>query len=314
MKACPSLDIIIVNWNSGILISECLDSIKNSLSDSFILNRVVVVDNASTDNSLVAIEKFDLPLVLIKNGDNLGFSKACNQGAKNSNANYLLLLNPDTRLYNNSLSEPIQFLEKNENVSVGIVGIQLQDENNLISRNCSRFPTPGSLIYMSIGLDQLFPKIFVPHFMKEWNHQDSRFVDQVMGSFFFVRRTLFEKLNGYDERFFVYYEDLDFSYRAKKICFKSYYLATAKIYHKGGGTSEKVKAQRLAYILHSKLLFSKKHFSKSSYSIIFFVTIFIEPFARILGEIINGSFGNILEILGGYKKLLVKIAASNNND
>jgi GT2 family glycosyltransferase len=314
MKTFSSLDIIIVNWNSGILLSGCLNSIKNASSDNFKLNRVVVVDNASTDNSLEAIVNFDLPLVLIKNRKNLGFSKACNQGAKNSNANYLLLLNPDTRLYNNSLSEPIQFLEKNENVSVGIIGIQLRDENNLISRNCSRFPTPSSLIYNSVGLDRLFPKIFAPHFMKEWDHQDSRFVDQVMGSFFFVRRTLFEKLNGYDERFFVYYEDLDFSYRAKKDGFKSYYLTTTKIYHKGGGTSEKVKAQRLAYILRSKLLFSKKHFSKSSYSIIFLITIFIEPFARIFGEIINGSFGNIPEILGGYKKLLIKIATSNNNE
>jgi len=313
MNLCPILDIIIVNWNSGSLLTECLNSIKVAVNDNFILNRVVVVDNASKDDSLTGIEKIDLPLTLFKNSENIGFAKACNQGAKGSNADYLLLLNPDTKLFNNSLSEPILFLQKNENSLIGIVGVQLWDENNSISRNCSRFPTPYSLIYISFGLDRLFPKFFPPHFMIEWDHQENRFVDQVMGSFFFVRRPLFEKLNGYDERFFVYYEDLDFSYRANKIGFKSYYLASAKIYHKGGGTSEKVKAERLSYILHSKLLFSQKHFSKIFYSIILFVTIFIEPLIRIAFLALKGSFRSIPEILRGYKKLYLKIIRLNHD-
>jgi len=302
-----TLDILIVNWNSGLLLLESINSINCARSDSFKLNRVIVVDNDSNDSSLSGIEDLELPIIIISNKENLGFAKACNQGAKNSKADYLLLLNPDTKLFSDSLSDPISFLEKMENDSVGIVGVQLRDENNLISRNCSRFPTPFSLIYTSIGLDKLFPNIFPPHFMIEWDHLNSRYVDQVMGSFFLVRRSLFEKLNGYDERFFVYYEDLDFSYRAKKLGYSTFYLASTQIYHKGGGTSEKAKADRLAYVLHSKLQYSKKHFNIILYLIILFITILIEPLLRSISLLFKCQLSSISETFLGYKKLIGKL-------
>ncbi|NWF90910.1 MAG: glycosyltransferase family 2 protein [Ignavibacteriaceae bacterium] len=302
-----SVDIVIVNWNSGSFLFNCINSIKYSNNDSFRLNRIFIVDNASTDNSLQNVENFDLPIVIIRNETNVGFAKACNQGAKNSNADYLLFLNPDTQLFNNSLNEPIHFLNKIENKNIGIVGVQILNESNEISRNCSRFLTPVRIIYMSLGLDKIFPKLFPPHFMLEWDHKNSRVVDQVMGSFFLVRRSLFEKLEGFDERFFVYFEDLDFSFRAFNHGYKSYYLSTAQIFHKGGGTSEKVKADRLAYILHSKLLYCKKHFSKFSFLLISLTTIVIEPFVRIINVLISESIRNIPEIVNGYKKLLFKL-------
>lgn len=302
----PTLDIIIVNWNSGNLLSECIHSINNAIQNSFSLNKVIVIDNASNDNSLDNIDIANLPLTIIRNTQNHGFASACNYGAKSSTSDFLLFLNPDTRLFNNSLYEPISFLVNKENQSIGIIGVQIINEKNEISRTCSRFPNPSRIIYMSLGLDRIFPKVFPGHFVNEWDHTDSRIVDQVMGSFFLVRRILFEKLNGFDERFFVYYEDLDFSLRSKEYGFKSYYLSTAQIYHKGGGTSEKVKAVRLFYILRSKLLFCKKHFSTLSFSLILLITILVEPFARIFGALLNGSLLEITEILKGYKKLLFK--------
>jgi len=302
----PKLDIIIVNWNSGTLLSECIGSINKAIQHSFILNKVVVIDNASSDNSLENLDTTNLPLTIIRNTQNHGFAKACNQGAKNSKVDFLLFLNPDTHLFQNSLSEPISFMVKEENQGIGIIGVQIINEKNKISRTCSRFPNLYRMIYMSLGLDRIFPKVFPGHFVNEWDHADSRIVDQVMGSFFLVRKTLFEKLNGFDERFFVYYEDLDFSLRLKENGFQSYYLSTAKIYHKGGGTSEKVKAVRLSYILRSKLLFCKKHFSALSFLLILLVTIIIEPFARIIGALMKGSYQEITEILKGYKKLIFK--------
>ncbi len=303
----PKLDIIIVNWNSGSLLSNCVSSINNALNDSFVLNRITIVDNASSDNSIDGIEKIDLQLTLIKNSENLGFAKACNQGAKNSEADFLLFLNPDTRLFENSLAEPIKFMMDKENNEIGIIGVQMVDDENNISRTCSRFPILFSFVYMSLGLNRIFPNIFPNQFMTEWDHNNSQVVDQVIGAFFFVRKNLFQKLNGFDERFFVYFEEVDFSIRAKQIGYKSYFLTTAQIYHKGGGTSEKVKADRLFYILNSKLLFSKKHFSWVSFIVIALTTILIEPFVRILGALLKGSFSESFEIIKGYKKLLVKI-------
>lgn len=302
-----SIDIVIVNWNSGSLLFECIHSIKNAINDEFEIKKVIIVDNNSQDSSLDGVVNLDLPLLVIKNEDNLGFSKACNQGAKNSEADFILFLNPDTKLFNNSLSEPILFLTREETKNVGIVGVQLRDEFGNISRNCARFPTPFNMIYASLGLDKLLPNFFPPHFMLDWDHKDSRYVDQVMGSFFLVRRKLFEQLQGYDERFFVYYEDLDFAYRASKLGYKSYYLASAQIFHKGGGTSENVKADRLAYVLHSKLLYSKKHFSFLSYYIVLSVTLFIEPFVRIFYLLVRGKINDVFKTLVGYKKLVFKL-------
>ncbi|WP_222927547.1 glycosyltransferase family 2 protein [Biomaibacter acetigenes] len=233
------ISIVIVNWNSGRQLYECLKSIYNAKKDGLEIDRVVVVDNASSDNSLFGLEEIDIPLKIIKNSTNRGFAAACNQGAKESNADYLLFLNPDTLLFKYSLSKPIAFMEKAENRNIGIVGIQLINENKEISRTCARFPTLGQFNSKIFGLDRLFPKL--SYFMAEWDHKSDRFVDHVIGAFFLVRRQLFEKLNGFDERFFVYLEDLDFSYRAKQLGYSSYYLTSTKAYHKGGGSSEKLK-------------------------------------------------------------------------
>ncbi|MFA5803348.1 MAG: glycosyltransferase family 2 protein [Melioribacteraceae bacterium] len=299
----PKLDVIIVNWNSGTLLSECIGSINNAVQNSFYLNRVVVIDNASNDGSLDNLENINLPLTIIRNAQNLGFARACNQGAKASEADYLLFLNPDTRLFSNSLSVPISFLNKKENDHFGIAGIQLRDDKNEICRNCARFPSAYTMITISLGLDRLFPKLFSAHFLTEWDHKESKEVDQVMGSFLMIRRKLFEQLNGYDESYFVYFEDMDLSFRARNAGKKSIYLADAYIYHKGGGTTEQIKANRLFYYLRSKMNYSKKHFTIFEYYLIAAVILFIEPLIRIIDQLLKGSIKGVPEIASAYKML-----------
>lgn len=303
----PKLDIIIVNWNSGNLVSECIKSIPNALNKYFILNRIIVVDNASSDDSLERINAEELQVNIIRNKENLGFAKASNIGANNSNSDYLLFLNPDTKLFENSLSTPLIFLEKKENSEIGIVGIKIIDDNGKVSRNCARFPTPFKILYSSLGLDKIFPNLFLGHFMVEWNHMESRIVDQVMGSFFLIRKNLFNQLNGYDERYFLYYEDLDLAYRAKIAGFNSYYLDTASLYHKGGGTTENIKAERLYLILLSKLKFCRKHFSSFSFIVILANTFSVEFFSRLISTTLLGSAKETKEILSAYKKLFTNI-------
>lgn len=308
----PTIDIIIVNWNSGLLLYDCVSSITKSLDNTFILDRVVIVDNNSIDESISIIENIDLPITIIKNNTNIGFAKACNQGAENSTADYLLFLNPDTQLFSTSISYPLKFMGNDRNKNIGILGVKIIDEVGEISKHCARFPTTYSLIIKSIGLDKLFPKFFPSHFILEWDHQDSRIVDQVMGSFFLIRHHLFKRVGGYDERFFVYYEDLDLALRIKNEGFFSYYFAEAKIYHKGGGVTENIKATRLFYNLESKLKFVRKHFDFASFSIIFFSTLFVEPLSRFIGSIISGSTGSISEIYYGYKMLYKSVFINNS--
>jgi GT2 family glycosyltransferase len=303
----PQLDIVIVNWNAGDYLRDCIRSMKDALTDSFELKNIVVVDNASSDNSLDTIEEIDPRVKVIRNDSNVGFGKACNKGVWSCNSEFILILNPDTRLFSNSIDPVMQFMLKEENKEIGMVGVQIIDDNGNISRNCARFPTPIGSIYRSFGLDRLFPKAFKTHFMVEWDHKDSRMVDQIMGSFIILRRDLYEKLKGYDDDFFVYYEDLDLAYRGYKLGYKNYYLADAQVYHKGGGTSENIKAARLSYILHSKLIYSKKHFSKFSYFLVFIATLFFEPIVRILHSLFTGAISQIKEVLLAYKKLYSKL-------
>jgi len=298
-----SVDIIIVNWNSGRQLFNCLKAIGEVDLSDIELKSVVVVDNASRDDSHRGLENLNLPLQIVTNLTNRGFAAACNQGALNSKADYLLFLNPDMALLKDSLQEVFKFLTQPNNLSIGILGIQLLNDLGKICRTSARFPTPARFIVKMIALDRIFPSIFQSHFMTEWNHKDNRDVDQVMGAFFLVRRSLFEELGGFDERFFVYFEEVDFSLRARKAGWKSYYLAEAQAYHKGGGTSEQVKAARLFYSLRSRILYGFKHFGWISAICLMLATLFIEPVSRIVNALTKRSGKEMIETIRGYLML-----------
>jgi GT2 family glycosyltransferase len=298
-----SMDVVIVNWNAGRSLAECLDSICATRRDGFELRRVVVVDNASSDGSADHLHFPDLPLFIISNLENRGFAAACNQGVRGSSADYLLFLNPDIQVLPDSLRIPTQFMEEPANAGVGICGIQLLDPRGQVSRSCSRFPTVTSLLSQILGLHRLFPSIFRGPFVKESEHHNSGLVDQVMGAFLLIRRPLFEVLSEFDERFFVYFEDLDLSYRAKLQGSVSYHLATARAVHEGGGCSNQVKAARLFYFLRSRILYARKHFSTLGSTLVVLATVFVEPFCRLAWCGLQGSFGAMRETLEGYLKL-----------
>ena len=306
-EATTSLDIIIVNWNTGQQLRDCLDSICAAGRDGLHLGRIIVVDNASSDGSADELDDVQLPVSVIRNPENSGFAAACNQGAAGSSEDYLLFLNPDTRLFQNSLSVPITFMEKAENQQVGICGIQLVDDQGRVSRNCARFPTPMIIISSMLGLDIFLPHWFPSHFMKEWDHGSSREVDQVMGAFFLVRRKVFEAFGGFDERFFVYFEDVDFSFRVRKEGWWSVFLCEAQAFHRGAGSSEQVKAKRLFYVLRSRILYGYKHFGFLAGTGLLLAAILIEPVARIVWHITHRSGSEIMATLAGYVMLCIDI-------
>ena len=238
-----------------------------------------------------------------RNTENKGFAAACNQGGQGSRADYLLFLNPDTRLFADSLSVPLDFMEATQNQSVGICGIQLIDEHEEISRSCTRFPTPRMFYSKIFGLDKLFPGFFKSHFMAEWGHDKIREVDYVIGAFFLVRRSLFERLNGFDERFFVYLEDLDFSLRAHQAGWHSIYLVTAQAFHVGGGTSRQVKTLRLFYSLRSRLLYGFKHFTPYQAWALLGTTLLLEPISRAIFSLLGGHIKDLHNMLAAYRML-----------
>ena len=295
------LDIVIVNWNAGTRLARCLDSIKKAGCEA--LSRVVVVDNNSSDGSLDGLERIGLPLEVIRNADNRGFATACNQGAAAVTAPYILFLNPDTELFSDSLSIPLAFMEAKENQHVGICGIQLLDEGHRVSRTCARFPTLGRIAMAAAGLNRFTPFRAAGVHMGDWDHLQTRSVDHVIGAFFFLRRALFESLGGFDERFFVYLEDLDFSYRARQAGWESVYLTEARAFHEGGGTSRQVKARRLFFSLRSRILYMAKHFGSATALLGLLLTCGCEPISRAVLALGRCSFTGLRETLGAYGML-----------
>lgn len=298
-----SLDIVIVNWNSGSQLRKCLDSVRASARDEFALSRIVVVDNASADRSASDLQYPELPLNLIRSSVNLGFAAACNRGALDSGADYLLFLNPDMILDSQSLTAAINFMESPRNSKIGVCGIQLRDKRGEILRSCSRFPKPAHFYAHMFGLNRLFPSRFRNNFMSDWDHAATTRVDVVTGAFLLVRRSIFQSLGGFDERFFVYLEDVDLLHEAKLAGWECWYFAGAHAYHKGGGCSEQARAARIFYSLRSRILYSCKHFTRAAAFAILAGTMLIEPFTRLVFAAMQHSTSAMRETLEAYAML-----------
>ena len=289
------IDVIIVNWNAGQQLLECVQSVI--ANGAGLVAKIIVVDNDSHDGS-------ELPLLamaqvhLIRAGANLGFGKACNLGAANSTADFLLFLNPDAQIGPKTLSRVDAFMQGDAAKKVGIVGVQLLEGSQHVARSCSRFPTPLSMISRASGIDLVFPRLGSA--MAEWDHKTTREVDHVIGAFYLIRRACFERAGGFDERFFVYIEDLDLSFRAKMSGWKTIYLADVQAFHAGGGTSSQVKAHRLFYSQRSRLQYAFKHFTIGGSLAVLLATLILEPPARILQAALRGSIQGVGEIARAY--------------
>ena len=200
--------------------------------------------------------------MVLRNASNLGYGSGCNRGARGSDADLLLFLNPDVVVNNETISTCIRFLEDPANASVGIVGPQLVDSSGSVQRTCSRLPTRRSLVVRTLGLDRLSPTLFDGSLMTECDHSQTRDVGQVMGAFMLVRRSVFEKMGGFDETFFLYYEDVDLCARTWAAGQRVTYLADARAQHIGLVSSSQVPGKRLSYSFSSRKSYGRKHFGE----------------------------------------------------
>jgi GT2 family glycosyltransferase len=295
------IDVIVVNWNSGAQLARCVESVLTHGAGC--VQRTIVVDNGSADGSADAVAALQ-GVTLVRAGRNLGFAKACNTGAAHSDAEYILLLNPDARVLPGSLQAAAAFMGSAEAARVGIVGLRNVGDDGRAHRSCARFPTPWSFVVQSAGLSALWPRAFPSYVMREWPHDADRQVDHVIGSCYLVRSSVFQGLGGLDERFFLYLEDLDFSRRANLAGWATWFLARACVYHKGGGTSDQIKAKRLFYALRSRLQYAAKHFGPAGFAAVASSTLLLEPFVRVAGACARGKWSTAGETLEAYAALV----------
>ena len=233
--------------------------------------------------------------------ENLGFGGGCNLGSRQSQAKFLLFLNPDIQFLPDSLKKLVDFLNSPElSPETGIIGAQLLNPDGSYQKNVARFPRFKALLPRMAGLDRLCPCIFKPHYVKDLDYTKNQLVDQVPGAFFLVRRSCFEQLGGFDERFFLYYEDVDFSYRAHLAGWKAQYLADVKVIHSGGGTTESIKDKRLFYSLRSRTLYAGKHFGRWQALAVIAAILTIEFLSRCARAVLHLSLGELTATLKGF--------------
>lgn len=308
MERGALVTVVTVNWNSGPLLKRCIESVR--ASDAASVDRFIVVDNASVDGSAEGLGEGPFETIVLRNSTNRGFAAACNQGAQLARGRYVLFLNPDTQTHPGAIAAALEFLARPENTAFAVCGAQLVSPEGFVQRSCARLPRVSNLLYTSLGLSHISPRAFPGVVMSEWPHDTSREVPHVIGAFFLVRTAVFRELGGFDEGFFVYLEDLDFSRRLKAQGFLSYYLASAKVTHVGGGTSRQVPALRLFYALSSRLYYSRKHLPRWQASLVTFATIVIEPFVRVLRLLLSLDLNAIAATCAAYRLLVTRGAGT----
>lgn len=296
-------DIVIVNWNTGRLLAECLASLAGLNSRTVTLGTVIVVDNASTDGSADDLPPGNLPLSVIRNAANEGFAKACNQGAAAGHAGTILFLNPDTRVPPDCLDTLFEWLRHKPAYGRAVIGIQLVDAQGRVTVTCSRFPTIGSVLAKTFGLEHRMAQFGWSQPMLEFDHATSCEVDQVMGAFFLVPRPLFEELGGFAERYFLYYEEVDFCWRARALGAPSVFCAAAQAMHVGGGSSAAVPARRLFLNLRSRLIYYRSHFGRLAFFAAAALTLLVEPVTRLVQAGLSHQAGQVGHVLGAYAML-----------
>lgn len=268
------ISIIIVSFNTKELVSGCLDSIK--VASSSLKTEVFVVDNNSDDGTPGFIVKNYPWTRLIRNHQNVGFSKANNQALKKAIGHYILILNPDTRVMPDTLTSMVKFMGKHQDTAMATCRIELANGN--LDSDCRRhFPTPWRAFCHFSGLAKLFKgsKIFDQYYMGYLPDTRDHQIDSCAGAFMMVKKDALAKVGFFDEDFFFYGEDLDLCFRFKEAGYQIMYTPTAKIIHYKGAASGMKKASKhlskatvesrkkaIAESVRAMELFYKKHYLK----------------------------------------------------
>lgn len=255
----PKISIIIVNYNVRYFLDQCLFSVYRAAQKIPI--EVIVVDNRSIDGSVAMIQKKYPHVHLIANKTNVGFAKANNQAIRVAQGEYILLLNPDTVLQEDTLEVCLRFMESNP--QAGAVGVPAYNGNGKYLPESKRgLPTPWVAFTKVFGLAKLFPKskLFNGYYLGHLPCDQTYPVPVLVGSFMFIRREVLQKIGGLDEDYFMYGEDIDLSYRITQLGYKNYYLAETKIIHYKGESTRKNSLNYVWSFYRAMAIFVRKHF------------------------------------------------------
>lgn len=268
------LSIIIVNYNVRHFLEQCLISVLKATSN--IDAEIFVVDNNSPDDSVKMVREKFPNVELIHNTKNVGFSKANNQAIEISKGEYVLLLNPDTVVEEDTFENCIKFMDAHPDG--GGLGVKMIDgSGNFLPESKRGLPTPSVSFYKIFGLSKIFPKsrTFAKYHLGYLKENETNEIEVLSGAFMWMRRSVLDEVGFLDEDFFMYGEDIDLSYRITQAGYKNYYLPKVKIIHYKGESTKKGNINYVFVFYNAMIIFSKKHFAKKAKTFSFFINIAI---------------------------------------
>ncbi|MDW8393869.1 MAG: glycosyltransferase [Chitinophagales bacterium] len=262
------LSVIIVNYNVRVFLEQSLRSVQKALHQ--LPAEIIVVDNHSVDGSVLMLRERFPQVRLLVNEHNVGFARANNQALQIARGEYVLLLNPDTVLEEDTLEKCISFMD--EHPEAGAVGVKMLDgKGNFLPESKRGFPTPFVAFCKLTGLSRLFPssRLFNRYYLGHLSADQIHEVDVLSGAFLFIRRAALDKAGPLDEAFFMYGEDIDLSYRLQQAGYKNYYLPTARIIHYKGESTRRGSLNYVRMFYQAMIVFANKHFGHSSAAYVF---------------------------------------------
>jgi GT2 family glycosyltransferase len=259
------LSVIIVNYNVRHFLEQCLHSVRKASEN--IDCEIFVVDNNSVDGSCSMVTSIFPEVKLIRNLNNIGFSAANNQAIRLSSGKFILLLNPDTLVEENTFTRCLTFVK--EHHDAGALGVKMINGNGkLLPESKRAMPTPKTAFFKMSGLSVLFPKskLFNRYYLGHIDHSTTSEAEIISGAFMFIRKEALEKTGLLDETFFMYGEDIDLSYRILKAGYKNYYFPEVKIIHYKGESTKQGDINYVVHFYNAMIIFVKKHFTESRHT------------------------------------------------
>ena len=283
------LSVIIVNYNVKYFLEQCLYSVQKACLG--IDAEIIVADNNSTDGSREYLEQNFEVVNFIWNSENVGFAKANNLALEKAKGDFILFLNPDTILSEDSIEKCLQFFAGNK--MAGAIGIHMIDgSGNFLKESKRAFPSPLTSLFKLSGLARLFPRsatfsrYHLGHLPEKENHE----VDVLAGAFMMMPKKVLDEIGNFDELFFMYGEDVDLSYRIQKAGYKNYYFAESTIIHFKGESTKRGSLNYVRLFYKAMSLFVNKHYSGSKAGVFTFLiqtAIIIRAFFSALGKLLK---------------------------
>ena len=226
----PEVSVIVVSYNTRDMTLRCLDAVFTEIGS--LSAEVIVVDNASSDDSAEAIRQRFPDARVIVTENNLGFARGNNVGMSQARGRYFLLINSDAFVQSGSIGEMMGYL--NSHPEMALVGPMLMNADGTLQRSCYRYPTPGRAWAENLWISAAFGLEHALGDYRKWPHDQTREVDWVIGACLMVRREVYRQIGGFDERFFMYAEETDWQLRMRKAGWKIGFTPAARVIHLGG--------------------------------------------------------------------------------